>query len=170
MAKENGVQRSDWVEIFEALGEAFLAVARSEWQLLQALWKKSFKYLGVAIGLFIVALCMLLVLCALCVVLAVMTVEALSENISYFEATFYVALGTLVLIAGLAGAGYLILTKKFDNPVAAARTRLDDHLNWWRASILQDDRALPGGEADGPQKESNTGGSSGGAATTPAGS
>lgn len=149
-----GKRRDDWVDVFQALGEAFFAVLRSEWEVLRHQWvRRSFRRALAAAGLFFVAACLFLVLLALVVTLAVQMVEHFTE-LAPWQATLAVAAAVLAVILALAGVGYFAFVRRFENPVTLARQRLGDHVDWWRERLLRDGRALPEGtQAEETQSE-----------------
>jgi len=145
-----GKRRDDWVDVFQALGEAFFAVLRSEWEVLrQAWWRRSFRRAAMAAGLFFAAACFFLALVALMVTAAVQMVEHFT-GLAPWQATLAVAVAVLAVILALAGVGYFAFVRRFENPAVLARERLGDHVDWWRERLLRDGRALtPEGERDG---------------------
>jgi hypothetical protein len=55
--------------------------------------------------------------------------------------------------------GYFVYFRRFENPIATARGRLADHLDWWRERLLDGGRVQPEGESHGETSESGAGGS-----------
>ncbi len=138
-------RRSEWVEIFEALGEAFFAVLRSEGAVLwRDLWEGSLRRALVSLGLFFVASCFFFMLVALLVTAAVFGVAAIWD-LPTWQATLYVAGAVTAVVAILGGVGYFFV-KRFENPLATLRARLDDHLEWWRERLLEEERLIGDGE------------------------
>jgi hypothetical protein len=139
-------RRSEWVEIFEALGEAFFAVLRSEGAVLwRDLWEGSLRRALCALGLFFVAGCLFFVLVALAVTAAVLGVAALWE-LPAWQATLYVAFAVFALVILLGAVGYYFFWKRFENPLATLRARLDDHVGWWRERLLESERLIGDGD------------------------
>lgn len=144
-----GKRRDDWVDVFQALGEAFFAVLRSEWEVLRIEWRqRSLRRALMAALLFFAAACLFLALVALVVTAAVQMVEHFTE-LEPWQATLAVAAAVAAVILALVGVGYFAFARRVENPAVLARERLGDHVGWWRERLLRDDRALPEGERDG---------------------
>lgn len=148
-----GRRRDEWVEVFQALGEAFFAVLSAEWEVLRReWWRGSVRRLLLAVALFFAAACFFVMLVALVVTAAV---EIVALWLEPWQATLVVAAAVLLVVLAFAGAGYLYL-KRLENPVATARARLADHLDWWRERLLGDERALPEGDEHGEDGDENS--------------
>lgn len=155
-------RRSDWVEIFEALGEAFFGVLRSEGAVLwRDLWEGSLRRALVASGIFLLAGWLFFLLVALLVTATVLGVAALWE-LPVWQATLFVAGGVFLLAAILGAVGYFAFLKRFENPATTLRSRLDDHLEWWRERLLDSERLIGDGENESQTSEGD------GAASEPA--
>jgi len=144
-----GKRRDDWVDVFQAVGEAVFAVLRAEWEVLRQQWlQRSLRRAATAAALFFAAACFFLALVALMVAAAVQLVEHFTE-LAPWQATLAVAAAVLAVILALASVAYFGFLRRFENPAVLARTRLDDHLAWWRERLVRDDAALPEGDHDG---------------------
>lgn len=157
-------RRDDWADVFQALGEAFFAVLRSEWEVLSRRWQESLRSVLFAAAFLAVAALLAILLLALLVTAAVLLVED-AFGWKAWQATLFVAglvLAVIMTLAAVAWFGYL---RRFENPMASARERLDDHLQWWRERLLEGERLLPEGEKHGesddetPAVETPAGGS-----------
>lgn len=143
-----GKRRDDWLDVFQGLGEAFFAVLRAEWEVLRQQWaRRSLRRLAVAAALFFAAACFFMALVALLVTAAVQMVDHFTA-LAPWQATLVVAGGVLAIVLVLAGVGFFAFLKRFENPLALARDRLGDHVDWWRERLLRDERSLPEGESD----------------------
>lgn len=136
--------RDSWIEIFRALGQAFLDVVRAEVDLLAEQWKRWGAKAAIAAGL--TALALVLVLIYLPGLLIFALIEGLhsTTELSLWGATLLVAVLITVLAMLLAGAGFLIVRSE-KQPFAAAKGRFDDHLDWWRSKMLEGPAELEGG-------------------------
>lgn len=136
----------DWFDLFRALGNAFFAVLRSEWEILKQRWGKSAKELGVAVGLFGgAAICgavgLILVLVTLILVLNIW-LEPWQSGLAV-TAFCFVAAAVLALV------GRWVVVSRFENPVESAKQRLGEHVTWWRHRLLQEVETLPEGGENG---------------------
>lgn len=139
-------RRSDWVEIFEALGEAFFAVLRSEGAVLwRDVWEGSLRRALVAAGIFLLTVWLLFLVVALLVTATVLGVAAYWE-LPAWQAALYVAFAGFSLVLVLGAVGYFAFLKRFENPATTLRARLDDHLEWWRERLLDSERLIGDGE------------------------
>ena len=155
-----GKRRDHWAEVFQALGEAFFAVLASEWEVLvESWWRGTLRRALFAAAFFLVAALALVLTFSLLVVAAVLIVDLWVEP---WQAVLIVAGALLVFAATLGAVGYFVYLRRFENPIATAKGRLADHLEWWRERLLESERALPEGEAHGEPSESGGSGSAGG--------
>lgn len=146
-------RRSEWVEIFEALGEAFFAVLRSEGAVLwRDLWEGSLRRALVALGIFLLTGCLLFMLVALLTTASVLGVAAIWD-LPVWQATLLVAGAVFSLAVILGAVGYFAFLKRFENPLATFRARLDDHLEWWRERLLENERLIGDGENESQTSE-----------------
>lgn len=135
-------RRDDWVDIFQALGEAFIEVLRSEWDVLWRTWRASFRHVLFAALCFVLAGCFLFMAVALLVTAAVQIVALWFEP---WKATLIVAAGVVLVVSALAAVGYFVYLRRFENPIRTGQERLADHLEWWRERLLRGERVLPEG-------------------------
>ena len=139
-----GQRRKEWVEVVEAVGQSFLAVLRSEWTVLKKIWEGSARHLGLAVGLFALAILLSALVVVLVVVATVLAVQHFA-HLQPWAAVLWVAFAVLLVAAVLGAVGYFVFLRRFENPVTSARERFEDHLVWWRQSLLDEERTLPRG-------------------------
>lgn len=134
-----------WLEAFRALGNEFLALLRTELEVVSEDWKRAFRYLGIALLLFLIAAACFTVVVAL---LIRTSVEVIALWLPKWQAALVVAAGVLVVVAVAVAIGRWILQRKF-HPLATTRQRLDDHLEWWQDRLLgAEERSLEEGDGD----------------------
>lgn len=144
-------ERNSWIEIFQSLGQAMVSVLKEELEVLAKQWKQWGTRLGVVLGLFAVSAVVL----ASAILLLPYFLTALVQYFSGWSwaASSGLVLGVVVLIASVFGAiGYLRL-RGLDDPVNMTRQRLDDHVVWWRSSILETRPQLDEGGDDDREEE-----------------
>lgn len=150
-----GKRRDQWVEIFQALGEAFFAVLESEWEVLVRSWWSGTVRRVIFAALFFAGAALSVVLVAALLVVAAVMIAAIW--VEPWQAVLIVAGAVLLLGLTLGAVGYFVYFRRFENPVGTAKERLADHLEWWRERLLEGERVLPEGEIHGEPK--GTGGS-----------
>jgi hypothetical protein len=121
-----------WIELFRSLGEALLEVWRAELGTLQDDLQRSGRHLGVALGLFGVAV--LLLFWTIGLVLFVL-VSLLHVWLPWWGASLVVLALFAIAMAILAWLG-LRRIRKFENPLETLRRRVDSHLDWWQHGLL----------------------------------
>lgn len=162
-----GRRRDDWVEVLRALGEAVFAVLASEWEVLvRAWWNGTLRRALYAALFFLGAALAALLTAALLVVAAVLIVGLWVKP---WQAVLIVAGAVFLIALTLAASGYFVHLRRFENPIATAKERLADHLDWWRDSLLEGERVLPEGETHGEPSESGAGGAGTAGGPPPAG-
>jgi hypothetical protein len=138
--------RKDWVEIFEALGEAFFSVLRSEAGVLwRDLWEKTLSRAFMVLAVAAVAACLSLTLVLLLVTASVQMVEAFG-GYAPWQATLIVAAAMLLLVVALSAVIYFVLLKRIEDPFATIRARFDDHMEWWYERLLDSDYQIEEGK------------------------
>lgn len=144
-------QRESWVDVFRALGEAFVDVVRAEIEVLAEQWKRWGTKAGIAVGLSILALVLLVVYLPGLLIFA--AIDALHETAGWplWGSALAVAGLAFLVAALLLGIGYLLLRKE-ENPMVAAKGRLADHKTWWQDKMLGPEHRLPEGEDDEADK------------------
>lgn len=127
-----------WIDMFRSLGESLLEVLRAELSTLQEDLTRSGRHLGVALGLFGVALIILFWLLGLLITLAI---AVLCIWLQVWAAVLIVL---LVFTAGAAWLGWLgwKRIKQVENPVETVRRHVDDHLDWWQNNLLRESQPL----------------------------
>ena len=139
----------DWVALLRAVGEAFFEVLKAEGDLVRRRIERSFRDLAIALALLFVTACLFFVFLGLVLFGLVHAIEHLT-GLELWQAFGAVALGAAVVMALLASVAYFVFLRRFENPVVTARRRFDDHVTWWRESLLRDEAALPEGESHEP--------------------
>ena len=141
-------RRETWVELFRGLGQALIAEWRAELDVLVEHWKQWGGRAAVTAGLAAVAAVLLIVYLPGLLIFALVAGLESAGGLPLWGAALVVA-GAVVLVAALlAGVGWLLL-RKHQHPVAAAKSRYQDHLEWWRSRMLEGgDRHLGEGATD----------------------
>lgn len=146
-------RRESWIETFRALGEAFFEVLRAELALLLQSWKvwgRSWLIVALLAAAVLGLLFWLLGLLAVAVVHGFMV----GLGLQLWQSALLTAGLLLLLIAAAAIAGY-VLARRFENPAAAARHRLDDHRTWLRERVLLESPTPPRRAAELEEGESH---------------
>ena len=137
-------RRDEWVEMFQALGEAFFAVLKSEWEVLaESWWKDTARRVLLASIWFLAAGVFLFYLSGLLVASAVLILDIWWKP---WQAALLVSASVLALLVALAAVGYFGYLRHFKNPAATLRHRLADHLEWWHERLIEGERILPKGD------------------------
>lgn len=146
-------RRDEWVEMFQALGEAFFAVLKSEWEVLAgSWWQDTLRRLLFAAVWFLAAAVLFFYLTGILVATAVLILDIWWKP---WQAALIVAAAVLAVVLALAAVGYFRYLRHFKNPAGTLRHRLADHLEWWRERLLEGERALPEGDKhDEPSRAS----------------
>lgn len=135
-----GQRRDEWVDIFRALGEAFFAVLRSEWDVVRHSWSGALRNILLAVIYFVVAGVFAILLVLLLTTAAVLYLHG--RGFSPWAATLIVA-GTVVgIMLILVSVAYFLHLRHFKNPIATAKQSFADHMHWWREHLLHGDVAV----------------------------
>ena len=137
-----------WIEQLRTLGGAFIEVLRAEVEALRADVSLSARRLGVALALFGLAAVVAFWLIG---VLLFALVAVLAIWLPVWGASLVLVLLLLLITAGIAWAAMRKL-RAFEGPASTVRRRLADHLAWWQASLLREERPIVPGRtvAGGP--------------------
>lgn len=145
-------RRETWTDLFSRLGTSILDVLGAELGVLAEEWKRS--------GVLVRNAAVILVAVGFCffwwipvAIFGVVQLFTLIPGVGMLGATWIsVALGVL-LMGGAAGFAWVRYLAKLESPVAQAKRRYGDHLEWWRSEILPPpERTLTeGGGTDGRQ-------------------
>lgn len=130
---------SPWIGLFRNLGQAYLDLLAAEWaevkrQLAQSgmrvVWAAAFFGAAAAVGFWLVALMLFLL------------VAVLHVWLPWWGAAAIVTAIALLVVAVL---GWLGLRKieKVESPLAVAGRRYEDHLDWWDRRLLAEERRAP---------------------------
>lgn len=135
---------SRWLDRVRSLGEALLEVLRAELAALQRDLQRSARHLGT--GSLLLAGAAVLAFWSVGLVLLVL-VTILAVWLPIWGAAL------VVLVLFLAGTALLVWRARrhlleIESPVATVQRRLDDHLAWWRQSLLARRGGLAAGDAD----------------------
>lgn len=129
---------STWADLFRALGEAFSALLMSEASALKSDLAETRDALVKAVLTAIVAAFVLFWAVG---AITVVIYEALSLAVDRWLAALIVLMLLLAIAAVLtnvAKRGF----QRLESPVATVQRRLDDHVNWWKASVLEEPQPL----------------------------
>lgn len=129
---------SPWIDLFRSLGQAYLDLLAAEWAEVKRqlalsgkrlLWSAAFFGAAAAIGFWLVALMLFLL------------VAVLHVWLPWWGAALAVTLVALLVVAVL---GWLGLRKiqKVENPAAVVGRRYEDHLDWWDRRLLAEERRV----------------------------
>lgn len=130
---------SPWIDLFGSLGQAYLDLLAAEWAEIKRqlalsgkrlLWSAAFFGAAAAIGFWLVALVLFLL------------VAVLHVWLPWWGAALIVTAVALLVVAVL---GWLGLRKiqKVENPAAVVGRRYEDHLDWWDRRLLAEERRVP---------------------------
>jgi hypothetical protein len=127
-----------WLDELRALGGAFLGVLEAEVEALREDVSLSARRLAVALALFGAAAAVAFwLVAALCFALVV----ALALWLPLW-ATALVLVGLLLIGTALLGWLAMRRLRQFEGPASTVKRRLDDHLGWWRESLLREERPV----------------------------
>lgn len=127
-------RRDSWLEMFRALGEAFVEVVRAELAVVEEsakAWGKSWGIVLAIVALLLFALFWTLGLVTAAVVHGLMVWCGLA----LWQAALVTA-GALLLLVVAGAAVAFTLARRYEDPVAATRRRLDDHRGWWTQRLF----------------------------------
>ncbi len=149
-------RRDNWLEMIRALGEAFFDVVRAELAVVRETVKAWGKSWGIALG--IVAL----LLFALFWTLGLVTVAVVHglmvwRSLALWQSALVTA-GVLLLLIAVGAVTVYFLARRYEDPVTAARRRLDDHRGWWDQRLFLDsgaDKSLAVSERPASEGESD---------------
>jgi putative superfamily III holin-X len=141
-----------WIDLFRSLGGSLLEVLRAEVDAWKEELAVSGRHLGVGLGLLGGAAAILF-----------WTMGALIFAVGAVLAIWLKVWAAALLVVGLflfAGALLIWLgvrqLKRFENPLASLRERIDDHLDWWQHTLLREEKRVePVGYAPGGREESD---------------
>lgn len=130
---------SPWIDLFRSLGQSYLDLLAAEWAEIKRqlalsgkrlLWSAAFFGAAAAIGFWLVALVLFLL------------VAVLHVWLPWWGAALIVTAVALLVVAVL---GWLGLRKiqKVENPAAVVGRRYEDHLDWWDRRLLAEERRVP---------------------------
>lgn len=130
---------SPWIDLFRSLGQSYLDLLAAEWAEVKRqlalsgkrlLWSAAFFGAAAAIGFWLVALVLFLL------------VAVLHVWLPWWGAALTVTVVALLVVAVL---GWLGLRKiqKVENPAAVVGRRYEDHLDWWDRRLLAEERRVP---------------------------
>lgn len=125
--------RRDWTEAFRDLGSAVLALLQAELEALERELARSGRSAAVAVGLFGAAVAVGFWTVGLGLYFLV---QLLAVWLPLWAASLIVTALFAAVTGGLAWSGLRKL-REFENPLATARRRLDDHLDWWQDRVLE---------------------------------
>ncbi|HEX2163623.1 MAG TPA: phage holin family protein [Thermoanaerobaculia bacterium] len=133
-----------WIELVRSLGQSYLDLLAAEWAEVKrelalsgrrVLWAAAFFGAAAAIGFWLVALMIFLL------------VAIFHVWLSWWASAAIVTGLVLLEIAVLGWLGYSRL-RKVENPVAVVGRRYQDHLDWWDGRVLAGEgRREPAGAA-----------------------
>ena len=129
---------SAWIDLFRSLGESLLEVVRAELAALQEDFQRSGRHFGVALGLFGAALVLLFWMVGL---LLFAVVAILHVWLPLWAAALAV-LALFVLATAILGVLGTRQMRQVENPLETVRRRVDNHLDWWQHSFLNQPRTL----------------------------
>lgn len=127
-----------WIELFRHLGQSYLDLLAAEWAEVKRelalsgkrlLWSVAFFGAAAAIGFWLVALVLFLL------------VAVLHVWLPWWAAALIVTAAVLVVIAVLGWLGVSRL-QKVENPAAVVGRRYEDHLDWWDRRLLAAERRV----------------------------
>lgn len=133
--------RQRWSETFRTLGSSILALLKAEIEALERDLARLGKNAALGIGLFAAAGAIAFWTLG---VGTYFVVQLLAVWLPLWAAALAVTLLLAALGGGLAWAGLKKL-ERFENPLATAKKRLDDHLEWWQDELLEPGARTRGG-------------------------
>ncbi|HSL85232.1 MAG TPA: phage holin family protein [Thermoanaerobaculia bacterium] len=135
--------RQSWSETFRALGAAVLALFKAEIEALERELARSGKNLALGLAFFAAAAAVAFWTLG---VATYFVIQLLAVWLPLWAASLIVTALFAAVAGGLAFAGAKKL-ERFENPLATARRRLDDHMDWWQNDLLSPapPRRVPGG-------------------------
>ena len=125
--------RRDWSEAFRDLGGAVLALLQAELEALERELARSGRSAAIAVGLFGAAAAVGFWTVGLGLYFLV---QLVAVWLPLWAASLIVTALFAAVAGGLAWAGMRKL-RELENPMATARRRLDDHLDWWQDRVLE---------------------------------
>lgn len=128
-------RREAWADLFGGLGEAVLEVLRAEVAVLFEDWGRTARLFGIAVLFFAGAASFGVYLPALILFFLVTGLQAV-WGLAAWQAALAVIGIWLLTMAVLVATGYFGFLRRLQNPLAAARQHLADHLDWWRQRVL----------------------------------
>lgn len=124
--------QQSWSETFRALGAAVLGLLKAEIEALERELARSGKNLALGLGFFAAAAALAFWTLG---VATYFVVQLLAVWLPLWAASLVVT----GLFAAVTGALVFVGLKKlerFENPLSAARRRMDDHIDWWQNDLL----------------------------------
>lgn len=137
--------RQSWSDAFRALGSAVLGLLKAELEALEQDLRRSGRNAALGVALFAAAAAFAFWTLG---VATYFVVQLLALWLPLWGAALAVTLLFAGVAAGLAFAGLKKL-ERIENPLATARGRLDDHLDWWQNRLLAPGRSTRVGEGAG---------------------
>lgn len=140
-----------WRDLIAEIGESFLDLLKAELDNIGQEFAQSGKQLGLGVGLLAVAGALgfwtLGILTATSVVLLALIMP--------LWGAILVISGVFLGITGILGWLGMRRLKRVESPALITRRRVDDHLEWWRHSVLPGEREpmLSGGEPSEEDKK-----------------
>ncbi len=138
--------RSSWSETFRALGAAVLSLLKAELAALEHDLARSGKKAAAGVALLAAAAALAFWTLGVATYFLILL---LGIWMPLWAASLVVTVLFLAVTGGLAFAGMSKL-KAFENPLAIARRRLDDHVDWWQSRLLEP--AAPRHETAGDER------------------
>lgn len=129
-----GRERDSWVELVRAVWTAALDVLKAEAEVLGQEWQRFARHLAAALACFALVVIASLYVVELLVQGAVEGVRATWPTLGW-TAPLVVAGAIFVVMLVVGGIGALVL-RRVDPPTRSARRRFDDHVTWWRTTVL----------------------------------
>jgi hypothetical protein len=128
-----------WIDLFRGLGQSYLDLLAAEWAEIKRqlalsgkrlAWSAAFFGAAAAIGFWLVALMLFLL------------VAVLHVWLPWWGAALIV---TAVALLAVAALGWLGLRKvqQVESPAAVVGRRYEDHLDWWDRRLLAEERRVP---------------------------
>jgi|GEM_PF-988840 len=139
-------ERRRWSETFRALGSAVLSLLKAELEALEQDVARSTKQAAIGVGLFAAA-----------GAFGFWTLGVATYFLIQLVALWLPLWAASLVITGLFAAVVAVLAligarrlKRWENPLATARRRMDDHLDWWQTRVFPPDDGAPPGQAAQP--------------------